>query len=41
MLVELNDTELNEIEGGCQDCFEAGQRWRRAIELGCLILLFL
>jgi hypothetical protein len=41
MLEELNNIELIKIEGGCQDCFEAGQRWRRAIELGCLILLFI
>jgi len=41
MLVELKNTELVEINGGCADCFDAGQRWRRALELGLLIAMFL
>jgi hypothetical protein len=41
MLVELKNTELVEINGGCASCFEEGQRWRRALELGLLLIMFL
>lgn len=41
MLVELKNTELVEINGGCQACVEEGARWRRALELGLLFALFL
>jgi hypothetical protein len=40
MLVELENIELIEINGGCQACYDEGARWRRAFDTALLMLLF-
>ncbi|WP_290964062.1 hypothetical protein [Flavobacterium sp.] len=39
MLEELKETELREINGGCESCYENGRRLREMIDVAWTILL--
>ncbi|WPO80248.1 MULTISPECIES: hypothetical protein [unclassified Flavobacterium] len=39
MLVELKNTELVEINGGCQDCYDNGAKLRKLIGIAWDVLM--